>query len=170
MGDPGGNHFRPWTLPGRPQGAQGANFKPSWASPLFDPDSGPLAKKAQFRRCPNLENCTGASTAVHFSLFHEFHARARKSSILGALLEAFWVPFGLLGASWSSQGLPWGSPGASLESQGLPEGSKTPPGGSKTPRGLPWLPLPSPMLRPPGSWLYEDIGFSQLLWASGLKF
>ena len=26
LGDPAGTHFRPWTLPRRPQGAQGANF------------------------------------------------------------------------------------------------------------------------------------------------
>ena len=40
LGDPGGTYFRPWTLPGRPQGAQGANFKASWTSPLFDADFG----------------------------------------------------------------------------------------------------------------------------------
>ena len=26
LGDPGGSHFRPWTLPGRPQRARGTNF------------------------------------------------------------------------------------------------------------------------------------------------
>ena len=40
LGDPGGIHFRPRTLPGRPQGAQGANFVASWTSPLFDADFG----------------------------------------------------------------------------------------------------------------------------------
>ena len=50
LGDPGGTHFRPWNLPGCPQGAQGANLKPSWASPLFDADSGPpkSSKKLNF--------------------------------------------------------------------------------------------------------------------------
>ena len=41
LGDPGGTHFRPWTLKGSPQGTRGANFKASWAGPLFDVDSGP---------------------------------------------------------------------------------------------------------------------------------
>ena len=91
LGDPGGTHFRPWALPGRLQGAEGANFKPSWACPIFDIDSGlpKMTKKVQFRRCPNLENCTGASTGVQFPLFHNIHARPRKSPILGAFLEAF---------------------------------------------------------------------------------
>ena len=53
LGDPGGTRFRPWILPGRPQGAQRANFKASWASPLFDADSGP-------RKSPKKLNCEGA--------------------------------------------------------------------------------------------------------------
>ena len=91
LGDPGGTHFRPWALPGRSQRAEGANFEPSWASSIFDNDSGPpkTSKKAQCRRRPNLENCSGASTGVQFSLFHKVHARTRISSILGAFLEAF---------------------------------------------------------------------------------
>ena len=56
LGDPGGTHFRPWTLPGSPQGARGANFKASWASPLFDADSGP-------QKSPKKLNYEGARTS-----------------------------------------------------------------------------------------------------------
>ena len=110
LGDPGGSYFRPWTLPGRPQGARGANFKPSWANPFLDLDFGPqkITKNAQFRKCPNLENCTLASTGAQFSHFHQFPTRTLKSSILGALLGAFWLLFGLPGPSWSSRWAPLG--------------------------------------------------------------
>ena len=67
LGDPGGTHFRPWTLPGRPQGAQGANFKASWASPLFDADSGP-------QKPPKKLNSEGARTSkIELSLRRELN-------------------------------------------------------------------------------------------------
>ena len=56
LGDPGDSYFRPWTLPGRPQGARGANFKPSWANPFLDLDSGP-------QRSPKMLNFEGARTS-----------------------------------------------------------------------------------------------------------
>ena len=56
LGDPGGTRFRPWTLPGRPQGAQGATFKASWASPPFDADSG-------LQKPPKKLNSEGARTS-----------------------------------------------------------------------------------------------------------
>ena len=98
--------------------------------------------------------------AAQFSLFNEFRARARKSSMLGPLLEAFWVPFGLLGASGSSPERPRGI----LFGQGCPRKFQDPgrrfqdpPGGSKTPRhphgGASLHECPGG----PGSCLYVDL-------------
>ena len=56
LGDPGGTHFRPWPSPGRPRGAQGANFKPSWANPFLDLDSGP-------QKSPKMLNFESARTS-----------------------------------------------------------------------------------------------------------
>ena len=56
LGVPGGTYFRPWALSGSPQGTRGANFKASWASPLFDADSEP-------QKMPKKLNCEGAGTS-----------------------------------------------------------------------------------------------------------
>ena len=69
LGDPGGSHFRPWPFPGRPQGARRGNFKPSWASPLLDADSGPQKspKKVNFEgaRSLNIELALGRECNFH---------------------------------------------------------------------------------------------------------
>ena len=74
LGDPGGTHFRPWTLPGRPQGARGANFKPSWASPLLDADSGPpkSPKKLNFEGARTLKIELAPARECNFHIFTSF--------------------------------------------------------------------------------------------------
>ena len=78
LGDPGGTHFRPWTLPGRSQGAQGANFKPSWASPLFDVNSGPpkSPKKLNFEGARISKIALAPRRQCNFHFFTKFAGRA----------------------------------------------------------------------------------------------
>ena len=74
LGDPGGSHFRPWTLPGRPQGAREANFKPSWANPVLDADSGPQKsqKKLNFEGARTLKIELALARERNFHNFASF--------------------------------------------------------------------------------------------------
>ena len=74
LGDPGGSHFRPWPFPGRPQGARRGNFKPSWASPLLDADSGPQKspKKVNFEGARSLKIELALGRECNFHIFISF--------------------------------------------------------------------------------------------------
>ena len=74
LGDPGGSYFRPWTLPGRPQGARGANFKPSWANPFLDLDSGPQnsPKKLNFEGARTSKIEHSPRRVLNFHIFPSF--------------------------------------------------------------------------------------------------
>ena len=78
---------------------------PFWTL-ILDPKN---HQRCSISKGPNIENCTRASMGAQFSHFHQFPTRTLNSSILGALLGAFWLLFGLPGLSWSSRWAPLGS-------------------------------------------------------------
>ena len=133
LGDPGGTRFRPWTLPGRPQGAQGANFKASWASPLFDADSGSpkSPKKLNFERARPSKIGLAPRWQRNFHFLTNFAPGPENRRCW----DLFWKPFGCHLAFWAPLAAP-------RNARGAPGSSKTPAGGSKTPQEVP---------RPPGT-------------------
>ena len=74
LGDPGGTHFRSWTLPGSPQGARGANFKPSWANPFLVFDSGPQRslKMLNFESARTSKIALSPRWDLNFQIFTSF--------------------------------------------------------------------------------------------------
>ena len=125
LGDPGGTHFRPWTLQGRPQGAQGANCKPSWASILFDADSGSPKSPKKL----NLEGARTSKIALAPRRQCNFHflTNFTPESENRRFWELFGKPFGCHFAFWVPFGAPWSVPGPPQKHSDAPGGSKTPP-------------------------------------------
>ena len=110
------------------QGAQGVNFKPSWASRFFDADFG-------YPKSPKKLNFGGARTSKialaprrqcnsHFFMSFAPQPENRRFG------EVFWKPFGCHLAFWAPLGAPWGVPG-------VPQGHSF----------WPWMPQEVP--RPP---------------------
>ena len=133
LGDPGGSYFRPWSLPGRPQGAQGANFKPSWASPLFDADSGSpkSPKKLNFERARPSKIGLAPRRQCNFHFLTNFAPGPENRRCW----DLFWKPFGCHLAFWAPLAAPRNAPGAFFLAKDAPGSSKTPAGGSKTSPG-----------------------------------
>ena len=113
MGDPGGSHFRPWPSPGRPQGARGANFTPSWANPFLEPDSGPQKsqKKLNLEGARTLKIELAPRRECNFHIFTSFLPEPYKHRFwelfwepFGSLLAPIWLPGRLLGLPGAPQG------------------------------------------------------------------
>ena len=138
MGDPGGSYFRPWTLPGRPQGARGANFKPSWANPFLDFDSGPQKspKKLNFEGARTSKIALAPRRECNFHFFTTFTPEPENRRFW----ELFWKPSRVHVSLWAPLGVPWGVPEATRAPPCGPQGSQQVP---RPPQEVPRPPDPA---------------------------
>ena len=143
------------TLPGRPRWAQGANFRPSWASSLLDAESGSnkIPKKVNFEDARNLKIELAPRRQLNFHIFKKFLPEPYKYRFRQLFWEpfgSFWLPFGVLGVLSGlpgSQGILEVSAGASPGSQGAPRRFQDPPRRFQDPPAPGWRSQLSRVLR-----------------------